>query len=413
MNLNIVNYTTICLWFITGMVIALDLKAQPSSDILDQIDNYNSSTCQLIFEESYTCTGVLINNTQDQGRPLILTAAHCIESETDLNSIVVIFGKRKLLKDQHYDGLSWRSDTGASLLSSSRALDFALLELKSKIPVSVSPVFLGWNKTITQPTLISSIHSPDFGDAQYVFSMAQPSLATFGGLYQAVDSGHWKVDQWAQGATSLGSSGAPLLNSNFEIIGGLSGSTDWENHKSDYFFRFDLAYDHMGDTAKQLKAWVDQDNSGSIGQYLPTHKIKNYKFTSRVTETVKLVNGTMITEEFSVIDDSRINGVYISVGEVSKDSGSTITVALSQNGSELYAEETDASKLSEYSENYMPFVLPARASGKLSVTLNFNATNSSDYITIPKTGMGHSSSYLFALNSSRPSMEIPPVSTED
>ena len=121
----------------------------------------------------------------------------------------------------------------------------------------------------------------------------------------------------------------------------------------------------------------------------------------------------MITEEFSVIDDSRINGVYISVGEVSKDSGSTITVALSQNGSELYAEETDASKLSEYSENYMPFVLPARASGKLSVTLNFNATNSSDYITIPKTGMGHSSSYLFALNSSRPSMEIPPVSTED
>ena len=94
---------------------------------------------------------------------------------------------------------------------------------------------------ISQSTLIYSIHSPDFGYAQYSFSIAKPSLATFGGLYNAVAFGHWKVDQWTQGITSLGSSGAPLLDSYFEIIGALSGSTDWHNYKSDYFFRFDLA----------------------------------------------------------------------------------------------------------------------------------------------------------------------------
>jgi len=401
MNSSSGRYIATCLWLIAGIVIAPDLRAQPSNEILDQLEKYNSSTCQIIFNESFTCSGVLVNNTRDKGRPLILTSAHCIESEEDLSSIVVIFGKRKLLKGQAYGGLEWRS-TGATLLSLSKEIDFALLELKSEIPVHVAPIYLGWNKEISQPTLISSIHSPDFEDAQYSFSMAKPSLATFAGLYNALDSGHWRVDQWAEGTTSLGSSGAPLLDSNFEILGGLSGSTDWENHKSDYFFRFDLAYDHFSNATSQLKAWVDPDNLGRMGHYQPAHKIRNYHFTSRVSETVKLINGAMITEEFSASDNSKINGVYVSIGEMSSDSDSTITVALSQNGSEIYTEETNSFDLSQYSENYIPFVTPPLVNGKFSISLKYQSTDSSAYITIPKTGMNDLTSYFFALNSSKP-----------
>ncbi len=397
------KYLAACLWLITGIVIAQDLSSQPSAEILNQIADYHSSTCQIIFKGSYTCSGVLINNTQNQGRPLILTAAHCIESEEDLNSIVVVFGQRKLLKDQPYDGLKWSSDSGATLLSSSKEIDFALLELESKIPVYVSPIYVGWSKKISQPTLISSIHSPDFEDAQYSFSLAKPSFATFDGLYHSVAFGHWKVDQWAQGTTSLGSSGAPLFDSNFEIIGGLSGSTDWDNYKSDYFFRFDLAYDHFSNPANQLKAWLDPYNLGSSGLYQPTHKIKNYNFTSSVRKTVSLINGAIITEEFSVSDNSIINGVYISVGEMSNDSGSTITVALSQNGSELSEEETNTLAFTQYSENYIPFVSPPVLSGKLSISLKFKSTRSAAYITIPTTSMSNLTSYFIALNSSKPS----------
>jgi len=400
MNSNSDKYLATCLCLISGIVIAPELRGQASAEILDQLEKYNSSTCQLIFNGSYTCSGVLINNTQDQGRPLVLTAAHCIESEEDLKSIVVTFGKRKLLRNQAYNGLKW-STTGASLLSSSRDLDFALLELESKIPAYVSPIFLGWNKSISQPALIFSIHSTDFGDAQYVFSMVKPSLATFGGLYNAVDSGHWKVDQWAQGITSLGSSGAPLLDSNFEILGGLSGSTDWENYKSDYFFRFDLAYNHFSNTTSQVKTWVDPDNLGRLGHYQPVYKIRNYHFYSSVSELVTLLDGAAATEEFSVGDNSNINGVYITVGDMSKDSGSTITVALSQNGSELYAEETDTLELAQYSENYIRFVTPPLVSGNFSISLKFESTGSSAYITIPKTSVGNLSGYFFAVNSGK------------
>jgi len=119
-------------------------------------------------------------------------------------------------------------------------------------------------------------------------------------------------------------------------------------------------------------------------------------------ETVKLINGATITEEFGVSDNSKINGVYITVGEMSNYSGSTITVALSRNGSELYAEETSTLELSQYSENYIPFVAPPLVSGKFSISLNFKSADSSAYITIPKTGMNNSSSYFFTLNSSNP-----------
>lgn len=388
------------LWLITAITIASGLRAQSASEILNQIENYNASTCQLVFNESYTCSGVLINNTLNQGRPLILTAAHCIDSEDDLKSVIVNFGNRKLLKGQPYNGLKWHS-TGARLLSSSSELDFALIELQQKIPIYVSPIYLGWNKNISQPSLISSIHSPDFDYAQYSFSLSKPSLATYGGLYHAVDFGHWKVDQWAQGTTSLGSSGAPLLDSSFKIIGGLSGSTDWDDYKSDYFFRFDLAYNHFSSPAKQLKAWIDPDNQGSSEHYQPTHKIRNYHFTSSATQTTKLISGTIITEAFSVSDKSKINGVYISIGEISSHPESTITISLLQKGSELYTQKISTPELSHYSENYIQFARPLLVRGDFSISLQFSSINSSAYLTIPKTDASSPASYFMALNSKK------------
>ena len=112
--------------------------------------------------------------------------------------------------------------------------------------------------------------------------------------------------------------------------------------------------------------------------------------------------GQKITEELSVSDNSSINGVYLTVGEMSKQSGSIITVAVSQNGSELYAEDTDAFGLSQYSENYIPFSTPPRLSGKISISLELKSTDSSAYITIPKTSIGNLTSFFFALNSIKP-----------
>lgn len=387
---------------IAGLVITPAVDGLSSTDLLNQIESYQSSSCQLIFQRTYTCSGVLVNNTKERGRPLILTAAHCIETEEDLDSVVVVFGKRKLLKGQPFEGLEWHS-TGVELLSSSREIDFALLELADPIPDFVSPIFLGWNEVAPQPVSVSSIHFPDFGEAQYAFSVEKPSLAGFGGLYRALDSGHWKVDQWAQGITTLGSSGAPLLDPDFRIIGGMSGSTDWKNHKSDYFFRFDLAYDHFDDAPSQLGTWIDPDKRGGIGHYRPTRKIRNYQYTSSVAGTIKLSNEATVAENFTVENDSKIHGVYVVIGEKGPDSGATIEISLSQNGSRILSEKTSTSDLSRYSENYLPFDTPPAVSGMISVSLRFEAANHSDYISIPNSVIGDGTSYFLALNTSGPS----------
>ena len=104
----------------------------------------------------------------------------------------------------------------------------------------------------------------------------------------------------------------------------------------------------------------------------------------------------------SQVNYSKINGVYISVGEMSNYLGSTITVVLSQEGSELYAEETNAVELSQHSENYIPFITPPFVSGKVSISLNSKSTKSSAYIAVPKTSISNLTSYFFALNSSKP-----------
>lgn len=389
------------LWLVSGEAVALGPGDSRFTEILNRLENFNASVCQIDFNQSYTCSGVLLNNSREPGSPLILTAAHCLENEQDLDFAVVTFGKRKLLKDQAYAGLEW-SSTGLALLSSSREIDFALLKLRSKIPGRVSPVFLGWKNGASQAEWVASIHSPDFGEIQYSFSLAKPSLATFGGLYDAIDSGHWEVNEWTRGTTTLGSSGAPLLDPDFGIIGGLSGSTDWENHKSDYFFRFDLAYDHFSDPAMQLKAWIDPDDSGSQGPFRPNHKIRNYRFTSRVSETEKLVKGSVITEEFSLDEGSRINGVYVLVGELNKGSEASIEVMLSHSGSQVYAERISTSGFVRYSENYIPLSMQPVVGGKISISIKFNAKDSADYITIPKTRKSSLTSYFLALNSSRP-----------
>jgi V8-like Glu-specific endopeptidase len=385
-----------------GSVIASEIEGQPPARLLDRLDIHQSSTCQLVVEDDYTCTGVLLNNTRDQGRPLILTAAHCIEQQESLNSVMVTFGKRKLLQGEPFRGLQWSSRAGIVLLSSSSELDFALLELKGGIPVFVSPVFMGWDQTMSQTQSVSSIHYPNFEDLQYAIGATKPSVATFDGIYGAVASGHWKIDHWIQGTASLGSSGAPLLNSDFEVIGGLSGSTDWKDHRSDYFFRFDLAYDYFGDATQQLRVWIDPESSGKLGQYRPTRKTRNYTFTSRVIETVKLTSGLVITEDFIETENSTINGVYLTLGEKNLDSGATITLTLAQNGMEVYSEETRASELSRYSENYIPFAAAPLVSGEFSVSLSFEFTQAAHYATVPKTAVGNSTSYFLAVNAGMP-----------
>ena len=73
----------------------------------------------------------------------------------------------------------------------------------------------------------------------------------------------WYVNDWEIGSTESGSSGAPLFNSDQEIIGQVfGGEASCGNGLWDIFGRIDRSWTGDGTEKGALKTWLDPDNSG-------------------------------------------------------------------------------------------------------------------------------------------------------
>ncbi len=222
------------------------------------------------------CTGSLVNNTLNDGKPYVITADHCgnLSSAADISQWIFYF---------NYEGQDcpdptkepvFRSITGASLIAhggngGDNGSDFFLVLLKSAIPDSFNVYFNGWSRE-TSPLSPSGvgIHHPQ-GDVKkistYTKRLTQASWA--GG---AVIS-HWQV-QWSgtpngHGTTEGGSSGSPLFDSEGRLVGTLTGgqsscdSIDLES--PDYYGQFAYDWDKNGnDSINVLKYWLDPTNLG-------------------------------------------------------------------------------------------------------------------------------------------------------
>ncbi len=222
------------------------------------------------------CTGSLVNNTLNDGKPYVITADHCgnLSSAADISQWIFYF---------NYEGQDcpdptkepvFRSITGASLIAhggngGDNGSDFFLVLLKSAIPDSFNVYFNGWSRE-TSPLSPSGvgIHHPQ-GDVKkistYTKKLTQSSWA--GG---AVIS-HWQV-QWSgtpngHGTTEGGSSGSPLFDSEGRLVGTLTGgqsscdSIDLES--PDYYGQFAYDWDKNGnDSINVLKYWLDPTNLG-------------------------------------------------------------------------------------------------------------------------------------------------------
>lgn len=94
--------------------------------------------------------GGLINNAD--GRPLFLTANHCISKSNA--SMELYFGARNN-KCESNDTCVYAFKTadtiGATKLASSRASDFTLMEISQALPEGKNFYALGWNTDKLQP----------------------------------------------------------------------------------------------------------------------------------------------------------------------------------------------------------------------------------------------------------------------
>jgi len=227
-----------------------DVNCQLGNGWEDQI----RSVAMIVVNGNGICTGALVNNTCEDGRPLILSANHCLSGGTTTwsfrfnwvsppgtESCATVAGSTD--PGAPYD----QTANGATILVNGPEADYLLLEVDNMTVADAMAwnlFYAGWNHDEnTNITEATCIHHP-LGDVMKI-SREEDSPFHSTALAAAV----WWVSSWELGTTQGGSSGSPLFDQNGRIVGQLYGGNAGcvgtnNNGAFDYFGRLGVSWDH-------------------------------------------------------------------------------------------------------------------------------------------------------------------------
>jgi hypothetical protein len=219
----------------------------------------------LVSGSSGFCSGSLINNTLNDGKPYVLTANHCYSDPT---SWIFRFNWQSTAC-ANGSNPSFVSLSGAVLRSRRTPSDFCLVEITGglvggTVPLSYSPYFSGWDNSGVIPTSSVSIHHPSGDIKKISFDDAAPGISQGMGSTEANST--WTVEWDRNTTTEGGSSGSPLFDQNHRIIGQLwGGGASCSNLSSpDYYGRVANSWNPASsNSTNQLKFWLDPNNAGA------------------------------------------------------------------------------------------------------------------------------------------------------
>ena len=319
------------------------------------------STVLLLISGTAFCSGVLLNNTADDGKPYLLTGNHCLCSPSSLpapadsakyfndraRTIIAFFNYNRPVCDENIKmkGSEEMSLAGAAPVVVLPRKDIALLEFQNLPPNYYNAYYAGWNNNLTASgTEHTNIHHPSGAVKKYgmtreniqIVSVPAPS-----GNYLDADS-YWRVPLWTIGSTNDGSSGSPLFDENNLVIGGLTGGasvcsgTSPSTGKVDYFSVLGKGW-QTGNQANQLKTYLDPKNKGVLqypgmdpNQLNPVIRRKNSNYTDGdllITSKLTSPNSGCVfgnsnlqtfefAEEFSNTGDIEILGAYLMIPDM-------------------------------------------------------------------------------------------------
>lgn len=216
------------------------------------------------FQNSYFCTGTLINNVKEDETPYFLTANHCINSEELANTLITYFNYEDSgCKTE--DASFSQTLSGATFKAGSSYSDFSLLLLSEYPPDEYSPYYAGWDVSGANPRSGACLHHPD--GASKSIALAHNTAFSYPEkidwfsedlrlISTTLPDSHWNV-LFDQGMPEAGSSGGPFFDQNKRIVGQLHGGVN----SVLLFGKLSLSWDFNAAYNEQLAHWLDPQNT--------------------------------------------------------------------------------------------------------------------------------------------------------
>ncbi|MEM9555780.1 MAG: pre-peptidase C-terminal domain-containing protein [Acidobacteriota bacterium] len=206
------------------------------------------------------CTGTLINNVAEDGRPFFLTANHCNITSSNAASVVVYWNFESPSCGQLAGGSLSDNTSGATLRASDSQNDMSLLELSSVPANAYNVYYAGWDaRTSTAPQSSVGIHHPNTDEKAISFN-DDPLTTSNSCIGTGGSNTHWEVDNWEQGTTEPGSSGSALFDpATQRVVGYLSGGTASCSNTGGYdcYGKMSVGW------SRGLSAWLDPSSTGT------------------------------------------------------------------------------------------------------------------------------------------------------
>ena len=216
------------------------------------------------------CSGNLLNNTAQDGRPFLLTGFHCMDGFTPLYDLWRV--------DFDYAGVGCDNPdveptpityTGVAQRAGRRETDFLLLEILDVDFAAEDHYFAGWERDTTGAVGdVLHFHHPR-GDIRKIGHSDRRGARVVGTPIQWNNDvttparHHYRVN-YAVGSFQTGSSGSAFFDPDHRVVGQLNGgNASCEDGTEAFVGRFDLSFSGAGagpagnDAGSRLREWLD------------------------------------------------------------------------------------------------------------------------------------------------------------